>query len=179
MKKVLQMLLAGLIVSACASTLPSKGSVQSNYSIRDAKTFSSTLDCESPKVAGVRESFTKDYCQILASNIKLAIQKELGDIAYDEKNPDLVIKATLEEINGGSAAARFWVGMGAGRSITTAYVKVVKKGATIAEQRITETTTVPNMATNNFANDDAILQDAPLLARKIGEFVKNPASSDK
>jgi len=162
-------------MAGCASTLPQKSVVQGNYSVTDAKTFSTALSCDATKVDGVKDGFVKDYCQILAGNIKIALQKELRGIEYNETNPDLAIQVNLEEVNGGSAAARLWVGMGAGRSITTVYVKVIKKGVTIAEKRLTETTTTPNLITNNYANDDAILQDAPLVARKVGEFVKNPA----
>jgi hypothetical protein len=170
----------GLTLTGCASTLPSKGTVQNNYSIVDAKTFSSVLDCESTKVEEVESGFAKDYCHVLGGDIKLALQKELSNLTYNDKNPDLVIQTTLEEINGGSAAARLWVGWGAGRSITTIYVKVIKRGNTIAEQRITETTAVPNLVTySNYSNGNAILQDAPLVAHRIAEFVKNPANSEK
>jgi len=180
MKRIVFVVLAGLALTGCASTLPSKGTVQNNYSIADAKTFSSVLDCESTKMEAVEPGFAKDYCQVLGENIKLAMQKELSGLSYDDKNPDLVVKTTLEEINGGSAAARLWIGWGAGRSITTAYIQVIKGGKTIADRRITETTTVPNLITySNYTNGNAILQDAPLVASKIAEFVKNPVNSEK
>ncbi len=171
--------LALLSLVGCAPTLPSKSVIHGSYSIADVKTFSSVLNCENTQVTEVRPDFAQDYCQVLAVNIKLALQKENRNFKHDEKNPELVVQTTLEEIHGGNAAARFWIGFGAGRSITTVYVKVVKDGEIIAERRITETTTMPNLITNNFANDDAILQDAPLVARKIGEFVKSPINFEK
>jgi hypothetical protein len=176
---VIALLTPLLGIVGCAPTLPYKSAIQKNYSVADAKTFSSVLNCENTQVTEVRPNFAQDYCQVLAGNINLALQKEMPNIKHDENNPEIVIRTTLEEIHGGNAAARFWIGFGAGRSITTVYVKVEKNGKIIAERRITETTTMPNLATNNYANDDAILQDAPLIARKIGEFVRNPDDFEK
>jgi hypothetical protein len=172
-------LLTALYISGCAPTLPPQSVIGPTYSIADVKTFSSAVDCENTQATELRANFAQDYCQVLAGNIKLAIQQENRNFSKDDANPDLVVQTTLEEIHGGSAAARFWVGFGAGRSITTVYVKVLKKGAVIAERRITETTTMPNLATSTWANEDAILQDAPLVARKVAEFVHDPVAFEK
>jgi hypothetical protein len=59
------------------------------------------------------------------------------------------------------------------------FVKIQKKGNIVSERRITETTTMPNMLTSNFSNEDAILQDAPLVARKVGQFVKDPVNFER
>lgn len=176
---VIALLTPFLGIVGCAPTLPYKSEIQKNYSVANAKTFSSVLNCENTQVTEVRPNFAQDYCQVLAGNINLALQKEMPNIKHDEKNPEIVIRTTLEEIHGGNAAARFWIGFGAGRSITTVYVVVEKDREIIAQRRITETTTMPNLATNNFSNDDAILQDAPLIARKIGEFVRSPNDFEK
>lgn len=173
-------ILFGLLISfGCAPTLPSKSVVNDAYSLEGVKTFSSVVDCENVQITELKTDFSKDYCQVLAGNIKISLQRENPGLTYDESHPDLVVQTTLEEIHGGSAAARFWVGFGAGRSITTVYVKVIKLGVTIAERRITETTTMPNLVTSNFSNEDAILQDATLLARRIGRFVKDPVNFEK
>ena len=168
-----------LFFAGCAPTLPPQSDIRPSYSIADVKTFSSVLDCENTQSTDLRPGFAQDYCQVLAGNIKLAIQQENRNFTSDDTNPDLVVQTTLEEVHGGSAAARFWVGFGAGRSITTVYVKVLKKGEIIAERRITETTTMPNITTGTYANEDAILQDAPLVARKIAGFVHNPVEFEK
>jgi hypothetical protein len=172
-------LLTAFFFAGCAPTLPPQSSINATYSIADVKTFSSVLDCEHTQATEVRQGFAQDYCQVLAGNIKLAIQQANRNFSQDEVNPDLLVQSVLEEIHGGNAAARFWVGFGAGRSITTIYVKVLKKGEIIAERRITETTTMPNLVTGTYANEDAILQDAPLVARKIADFVHNPAEFEK
>ena len=172
-------LLTVFFFGGCAPTLPPQGSIQPTYSIADVKTFSSVTNCEHTQATELRQGFAQDYCQVLEGNIKLAIQQSNRNFTQDEVNPDLIVQTTLEEIHGGSAAARFWVGFGAGRSITTVYVKVFKKDEIIAERRITETTTLPNIATSTYSNEDAILQDAPLIARKIAEFVHNPSEFEK
>jgi hypothetical protein len=107
------------------------------------------------------------------------LKRENPNFQFEENSPDLKIRAILEQIHGGSAAARFWVGFGAGRSITTLYVTVEKNDKIIAERRFTETTTMPNIVSGAYANEDAIIQDAPLIARKIAEFVKDPVAFEE
>jgi hypothetical protein len=173
------LLITALFFAGCTPTLPPQGDIRPSYSIADVRTFSSVMACEHTQSTELSPGFAQDYCDVLGTNIKLALQKENRNFAYAEADPDLVVQTTLEEIHGGSAAARFWVGFGAGRSITTVYVKVLKKGEVIAERRITETTTLTNLATGNYSNEDAILQDAPLVARKVAAFVHNPAEFEK
>ena len=181
MKKIIEVtfFFAIVIIVSCAATLPDKGAIKNNYSIADVKTFSSTLNCENTKVTRVSPNFVQDYCQVLQSNIKMALKRENPNFQFEENSPDLKIKTILEQIHGGSAAARFWLGFGAGRSITTIHVTVEKNDKIIAERWITETTTFTNLMTGTYANEDAILQDAPLIARKIAEFVKDPVTFEK
>jgi hypothetical protein len=185
MEKLRLLIIFGLIsviifvIAGCASTLPPKGEIRESYSLDNFNSFAMILSCEETKVTGVRENFATDYCQVLEGNIKLSLRKLNSKWRYDKKDPDVLIDTKLEEIHGGSAAARFWVGFGAGRSITTVYVKVIKENKVLAEQRITETTTLTNIITNNYANEDAIIQDAPLVSKKIAEFEKNPTEFRK
>ena len=181
MKKIVEVIFFFAIVTivGCAATLPDKGSIQKNYSINDVKTFSSTLNCENTKVTDVRPNFIQDYCKVLQTNLNMALKRENPNFQFEENSPDLKIKAILEQVHGGSAAARFWVGFGAGRSITTLYVTVEKNDKIIAERRFTETTTMPNIVSGAYANEDAILQDAPLIAHKIAEFVKDPVAFEE
>jgi hypothetical protein len=181
MKKIFEVIFffAIVIMVGCAATLPDKGAIQSDYSIADVKTFSYTLNCENTKVTEVRPDFVQDYCQVLQTNLKMALKKKNPNFKFEENSPDLKINTILEQIHGGSAAARFWIGFGAGRSITTVHVTVEKNDKIIAERRITETTTMPNIMTANYENEDAILQDAPLIARKIAEFVKDPVAFEE
>jgi len=168
-----------IIIVGCAATLPDERAIQNNYSIADVKTFSSALNCENTKVTAVRPDFIQGYCQVLQANLKMALKRENPNFQFEENSPDLKIKAILEQIHGGSAAARFWIGFGAGRSITTIHITVEKNDKIIAERRFTETTTLTNIMTGNYANEDAIIQDAPLIAKKIAEFVEDPVAFDE
>jgi hypothetical protein len=111
---------------------------------------------------------------MLEGSIKLSLQKTNPEFQYTNTGSNLNIDVTLEELHGGSAAARFWIGFGAGRTVSTAYVRVLKGQELVAEGRITETTTLTNLITGNYSNEDALMQDVPQLARKIAEFVNDP-----
>nr|MBF0223697.1 hypothetical protein [Desulfobulbaceae bacterium] len=168
-----------LYLAGCASTVPDKSSIHSSYSIAEVKSFSSVLNCDNTKVTKIRADFVGDYCQILAANIRVSLQRENPNFKYDESNPELVVHTTLEEINGGNERDRFWFGFGLDWSTTKIFVKVVKSGDIIAERLITEQTIMPILAIDNFAGEDAILQDAPVIARKIVKFIKDPINFEK
>ena len=158
----------------CASTLPSKNIVTKSYSLIGVKTYSINLTCNRAEVTNLDRSFLEGYCQALEGSTKMTLRKKLPEIRYEKENPDLIIKGDLERIHGGSGAARFWIGFGAGRSITTLYVKIYKGQDLMAERRITETTTLMNLMSGNYSNEDAIIQDAPLVARKVADFISDP-----
>lgn len=174
------MFLALLYLGGCApQVLPDKSTIQGSYSLADIKTFSSELNCENPKVAKLTPEFTQDYCQLLAANIRVALRRNNRNLKYDAVNPELVVQTTLEEINGGNTTSLFWFGFGVDSSTSTVLVTVVKNCEIIAEKRITKTTTLPILETNAFADEDAILQDAALLANKIGQFINDPVKFEK
>ena len=116
-------------------------------------------------------SVIENYCSILESNIKLSLQRKNQNWHHDRETPEIIIETALEQIRGGSAAARLWIGLGAGRSVTTVHIKILKNNEVIAERRFNETTTLPNIASDSWSNEDAILQDAHLIADKIAKFV--------
>lgn len=163
-----------VFLTGCAPTLPSKSNISPEYSLLGAKTFTSQVECDNALVEAVRQDFVHNYCSVLESHIKLAIQKEYYGLTHVEENADIIIQSVLEQINGGSAAARFWIGFGAGRSVTTVHTTISRNGQPQAERRFTETTTMPNMVTGVWDNESAILQDAPLVAAQIAKFFKDP-----
>jgi hypothetical protein len=165
-----------LILNGCASTLPDKVDVSKSYSLQGVKTYTLKTTCGDTQISNLDKAILPDYCQTLESNIKIALRDTNSEFRYELNSPDLSIDVNLEVLNGGSAAARFWVGFGAGRSITTVYIKVLKSGNIIAEGRITETTTMPNLQTG-ISNESAILQDVPLIAKRIAAFVNDPLSA--
>jgi hypothetical protein len=168
-----------LFIYGCAAKLPEQPKVNANYSVKDVKTYSVNIDCTKATISGLQQNFAENYCPILESNIKLFLQNKNPTWSNTKDSPELTIKATLEQIHGGSSAARFWVGFGAGRSVTTVHIQVLKGNVAIAERRFNETTTMPNIAAGNWTNEDAIIQDAPLIAKKIAEFVRNPSGYGK
>jgi len=173
MKKIF-FLLTVFAISACAPKLPEQTNIYNNYSIQNIRTFSVNIDCEKPKLSDIQANFVESYCPILEGNIKIALQNENPAWRHDNENPEIIIETILEQVHGGSAATRFWVGFGAGRSVTTVYIKIFKNNEIIAERRFNETTTMPDLISGSWSNEEAIIQDAHLIAEKIAEFVRNP-----
>jgi hypothetical protein len=172
--RILIWLIVLLSLIGCVATLPPKAEISKSYSLTGVKTYVIKTDCKNTNSSDIKPSFIATYCQVLDGNIKVAIQRTNPEFQYSDKESDITIETVLEEMHGGSAAARFLIGFGAGRSVTTVYVRIYKRETLMAERRITETTTMPNLATKTYENEDAILQDAPLLARKIAEFIADP-----
>jgi hypothetical protein len=163
-------------MSGCASTLPAQTSVNSGYSLQGVKTVSIATECPSPKIDNIGTSFVPDYCQILGSNVKMAIRSKNPTWEFRDSYADIHIDVLLEELYGGSAQARFWVGFGAGKTATTVYVRVIRDNNVLAEGRLTETSTMPNINAGNWSNEELLTQDAPLISRKIADFVSDPNS---
>lgn len=180
MKKNSVIFIAILFLIGCTATLPRKTEIRSQYSLHDLKSYTLKLNSEKANVdPSFNKSFAGSYCQMLEGSIKLSLQKTNPEFQYSTGNSDLLIDVTLEELHGGSAAARFWIGFGAGRTVSTVYVRVLKGQELMAESRITETTTMTNLVTGNYSNEDALMQDVPQLARKITEFVNDPLKYTK
>jgi len=174
------MCIAILFLIGCTATLPQKADVSSSYSLQGLKSYALKLNSEKTNIdPSLSKSFTSSYCQMLEGSIKLSLQKTNPEFQYIDAGSDLNIDVILEELHGGSAAARFWIGFGAGRTVSTVYVKVLKGQELIAEGRITETTTLTNLVTGNYSNEDALIQDVPQLSRKIAEFVNDPVKFKK
>jgi len=166
------------LAMGCTATLPTKGNVDPSYSLVGVKTVSIQTHCDEALIVDLDSAFQDGYCEALAANIKIAIKRKLR-VATTEIEPDLVVNTKLEEVRGGSAAARFLIGFGAGRSVTTVYVKILRNQQIIAEGRITETTTMPDMVGGSLSNEDVILVDAPRVANKIADFVVNPKNEEQ
>jgi len=176
MKRIIIMALTGIMMAGCTSTMPPKISIDNNYNTLGVKTASVTMDCSNVKSDNIDAASVPDYCQILHSAAKAAIRKKTGySITDNADNPaDLGINIKLEEIYGGNAVARTMVGLGAGRSAITAFVGISKEGKVIAEGRLIETSTLPDVVGNAWSNDEIIMHDIGTLGGKIGDFVVNP-----
>jgi len=175
MRKIF-LILISVIFMGCTAALPQKMEIDKNYSLLGVKSYSLKIDNSKTNIdPNLNKNFLSGYTQLLEGNVKMALLKEVPELHHSNDNSDISIEINIEEIHGGSAAARFWVGFGAGRSVSTVFVKVFKKGAIQSEARITETTTLTNLATGNYSNEDALMQDIPLISRNIAEFIRNPS----
>ena len=169
-------LLICALISGCASTLPTQTIVNSGYSLEGIKTVSVSTHCPNPKLDNIEASFVPDFCQMLGSSVKLAIKSRYPAWQLSDSTSDAQIDIQLEELYGGSAQARFWVGFGAGKTAITVYVKVLRDNVVRAEGRLTETSTMPNLNTGTWSNEELLSQDAPLISRKIADFIADPDS---
>ena len=175
MKKMSVIFIVMLFLFGCTATLPQKVEISPTYSLQGFKFYTLKVDCEKANLdPSFNKSFASSYCQMLDGSIKLALQKTKPEFQYTSSNSDLKIEVTLEELHGGSAAARFWIGFGAGRTVSTVYVRVLKGQELQAEGRVTETTAFTDVMAGNYSNEDAVMQDVPRLARKVAEFVNDP-----
>jgi hypothetical protein len=92
---------------------------------------------------------------------------------------DLIVNAEVLEIEGGSRAARFWIGLGAGAAHSTVQVSILDRAANeIASARISEATVCP-VGWCVKANKEVIQQDLQILAGKAAEFIVNPAEFER
>lgn len=178
MKRIVLALLVSTTLTGCVGTLPTKVSIANDFNTTGVRTASVKMDCASVKTDDIDPASVPDFCQMLHASAKTSIRKKTG-YTIVEGVTDLDINIRLEEIYGGNAAARFWVGMGAGRSAITTFVEVVKGGKVIAEGRLIETSTMPNLAGNAWSNDQMILQDVGIIGGKIADFVANPRSFEE
>ena len=158
----------------CASKIPEISRVDHGYSAASVKNYSVKMNCSEIKTSGLQSGFAAEYCKMLSIDIKMALQNTHMSWHEDAEKPDIIVETEIEQLHGGSAAARFWVGFGAGRTVITAYVKVFMGGRIVAERRINETTTMPDLVSETWSNEDAINRDAWLIAKKIAQFVVDP-----
>lgn len=173
MKRIILMITVVMMVTGCASTLPRKVSIDKDFNATGVKTVSVKMDCTNVRLDNFDPASVPDFCQMLHAAAKASIRKKTG-YTIAEGTTDMDINVKLEEMYGGSAAARFWVGLGAGRSVITTYVEIVRDGKVIAEGRLIETSTMPNIAGNAWSNEELITQDIGIIGGKIADFVANP-----
>ena len=164
------------LATGCAATLPAKAVVGSGYSLEGVKTVTVSTKCPDPKLDNIKPSFVPEYCQLLGSSVKLALKSKYPDWQLNDADADARVDILLEELYGGSAQARFWIGFGAGKTAITVYVTVTRNGSVRAEGRLTETSTMPNLNAGNWSNEELLSQDAPLISRRIADFVADPGS---
>jgi hypothetical protein len=106
-------------------------------------------------------------------------QIKLADEKGAMPDPDITITTELLEIDGGSAALRFWIGLGTGKIVSRVKVSIVDKtGKVLASSEISEHTSCPIGACVE-ENEPAVRQNLKDLAAGVAEFVTNPAEYEK
>ncbi|MBK5274278.1 MAG: DUF4410 domain-containing protein [Desulfuromonadales bacterium] len=176
MKRIILMIVV-MMLAGCASTLPPKVSIDQDYNTMGVKTASVRMDCTAVKSEDVDVASIPDFCQMILSAAKSSIRKKSG-YKIEDDYADLEINIKLEEVYGGNAAARFWIGLGAGKSAIVTLVDISRSGRVMAEGRLIETSTLPNVINNAWGNESLILQDAGIIGGRIADFVANPRDFD-
>lgn len=168
-----------VLVGGCTTALPPKAIVSDDYSLLGVESYSLTLSGEGVDLdPSLGAEFLANYLLALEGNLRVAMCSRAPEYRYAARDDaDLSIDVSLETLQGGSAAARFWIGYGAGQTVSTVYVRIRRDGRLVAEGRVTETTSLVDIWSGNYANDQAIMQDCPRLAQAVVEFVSGPRAA--
>ena len=92
---------------------------------------------------------------------------------------DLTITTELLEVDGGSAALRFWIGLNTGSTLSRVKVSILDAtGKDLAHAKITERTDCPVGACTE-SNEASVNRNLKNLAAEVAEFVVDPAGYEK
>jgi len=179
MKIKLILCCAILVLSACRPPIDEISKIDPAYSTDGVSHFFVKLDCDDAEITELKESYEDNYCPLLKNQIVSTIQQQHPQWQLQEKNPDLLIDAVLEQLHGGNQALRFFPSFEAGRTMLTIHFNVYKQSLLIAERRLTEITRRIHFEDDKHTNEEAISEDTKLIAMKISEFIDNPVQFDK
>ena len=165
-----------VFLTACAPKMPEKSFIDPQYSLSGIQTVSIQTKCDQAKVTGLDKTFVHAYCDSLNSGLKLAFKYEFPKFMklVEEGPADLDLHFELEQLHGGDEGARFWIGFGAGRSVSTVYLTAKRDGKVIMEKRINETTTMPDIVGGAISNEETLVRDIGLVARRLLKHAKDP-----
>jgi hypothetical protein len=122
--------------------------------------------------------FTRDVKDALALK-QPGWQIKLADGESAMADRDITITTELLEIDGGSAALRFWIGITTGAAQSTVAVSVLDKaGKNLATAKISERTICPVGACVE-SNEDTVRRNFRDLAAEVADFIMNPAEYAK
>jgi len=119
--------------------------------------------------------YVKDALALKQPAWEIKVSNQQG-AAHDE---DLTITTELVEIDGGSAALRFWIGSNTGASLSRVRVSVLDKAGTdVASAEISASTECPAGACTG-SNEATVQRNLKKLADEVAEFVVDPGGYDK
>ncbi len=106
-------------------------------------------------------------------------QIRIADTEGAMPDQHLIITTELLEIDGGSAALRFWIGLNTGATLSRVKVSILDRaGKDVASAKISERTACPVGACTE--STEAIVQrNLKNLAEEVAEFIVDPAGYEK
>jgi hypothetical protein len=179
-------ILAVLICGGCVSTaeLPERTEIQAPLPQGTQSAAIRALPMKPGTVKNVEGAI--DAPHMLAGYVKEALalkrpgwQIRLADPGGAPISEDISITLELVQIEGGSAALRFWIGLNTGATQSIVNVSTADKtGKALASTKISESTVCPVGACVE-SNDEMVRRNLQSLAAEIAEFVLDPAQYEK
>ena len=187
MKRTIAMLfIATLAVAGCVSTEEGAGpvSVQAPLpqEVRSAAIRAMPMAPDALKnVKGLEDApqlFVRELRDVLAPRHP-AWRVAIADAKAAPTDADLTIVTQLTEVDGGSAAMRFWIGLGTGAILSRVKVTMLDRGGkVVAATEISQRSTCP-MGACGEENEPMVRENLKMLAASVAEFVSNPAEYEK
>lgn len=186
MKRIIAPLCLAALAAGCVSTQEAAGPVSVQASA--PQEVRAALVRAMPMQPGTLKNVKgmDDAPALFAGALRdaLAPKHPAWRIAVGEANSpvgdvELVIDTELLEIDGGSAAMRFWIGFGAGAIVSKVKVNMRDRaGKVLAATEISQRTTCPLGACGE-ENEPLVRDNLKALAASASEFVSNPAEYEK
>jgi len=177
-----------LLCAGCVSTAPSSGyaNVQRPVPEEVWSAVIRPMPMSPDTVKNVDNLTVTDAPSLFAGYVKdaLALKQPAWEIKVSDQqgaahDEDLTITTELVEIDGGSAALRFWIGSNTGASLSRVRVSVLDKaGADVASAEISASTECPAGACTG-SNEATVQRNLKKLAEEVAEFVVDPGGYDK
>ena len=166
--------------------MPERASIQGQMPAQVGSVF---IEAQ-PMVPGTMKNVSKPVLgeapAVFAGYVKdaLALKRPGWQLTVAEKGrgapgQDLVVTTQLLSVDGGSAALRFWIGLGTGGVESRVNVSIHDKmGLEVASTKLTMRTDCPVGACVE-SNDLVVERNLKDLATEVAEFVVDPAGYDK
>lgn len=175
-----------LFLAGCVSTaeLPERVTIQAPLPQDTRSVTIRTLPMPPGAITNVEG--VDDAPRRLAGSVKeaLALKRPDWQIRVAEElgakvDGDVTVTLQLLQIDGGSAALRFWIGLNTGGTQSVVEVSVVDKtGKGLASTKISERTVCPIGACTD-SNDEMVRKNLQVLGTDVAAFVLDPVQFEK
>lgn len=176
----------GLFCAGCVSTAELQQGVRVHAPVpQDTQVVVLRPTVLKPGAAKNVEGLT-DAPQVFAQSLRGALQKQrpgwecvLADPQSVVPERGIAVKTELLNVDGGSAALRFWIGLGTGAAESTVQVSVLDKmGGDLATAQIANRTICPVGACVE-SNEGTVRRNLEALAQETAAFIIDPAAYQK